>query len=59
MHLYGTTRPNVWINYLRFEREVGSPLNLTVMHQRALTTLKPEFRDDFAAAYNTFINAIV
>lgn len=58
VHLYGTTKPNVWINYIRFERDLGNPMNVTVMYQRAQNTLKPEFRDDFVKSYNSITTDI-
>lgn len=56
---FGKTRTDVWLRYMRYERYVGEPKNISLLHQRALSTLNPELLDDFSALYNFFSNGVV
>lgn len=56
---FGSTRTDVWLRYMRYERYAGEPKNVSDLHKRALKTLKPELLDDFSALYNFFSNGVV
>ncbi|XP_055310345.1 U3 small nucleolar RNA-associated protein 6 homolog [Sitodiplosis mosellana] len=56
---FGKTRTDVWLRYMRFERNVGEPKNVGRLHKSALATLKPELLDEFSAMYNFFSNGDV
>ncbi|XP_031620644.1 U3 small nucleolar RNA-associated protein 6 homolog [Contarinia nasturtii] len=53
---FGKTRPDVWLRYMRFERNVGEAKNVSRLHQRAISSLKSEFLDQFSAMFNFFSN---
>lgn len=59
VHVFGATRPDSWIRYMRYEREFGDPMQVTQLYQRAIKTLKPELLDDFNTTYNFFSNGVV
>lgn len=56
---FGKVRTDVWLRYMRFERNVGEPKNVSRLHQNALATLNPDLLDDFSAQYNFFSNGTV
>lgn len=54
VHTFGASRTDVWVRYMRFERDTGDPLNVSKLHQRAQMSLKAHLKDDFNALYNFF-----
>ncbi|XP_031627058.1 U3 small nucleolar RNA-associated protein 6 homolog [Contarinia nasturtii] len=56
---FGKSRADVWLRYMRFERNAGEPKNVSKLHKTALATLNPELLDDFSAQYNFFSNGVV
>ncbi|XP_022211808.1 U3 small nucleolar RNA-associated protein 6 homolog [Drosophila obscura] len=46
---FGKTEPSIWVEYLTFERDQGETKNLSLLTQRALTTLEPRHVPAFEA----------
>lgn len=59
INYFGATRTDVWLRYMRFERNVGEPKNVGRLHAKAVNSLKIDLLDDFSALYNFFSNGVV
>ncbi|KAH8408988.1 hypothetical protein KR009_004907 [Drosophila setifemur] len=46
---FGKTEPRIWVEYLTFERDHGDAKNISLLSQRALTTLEPQYVPAFEA----------
>ncbi|XP_017113464.1 U3 small nucleolar RNA-associated protein 6 homolog [Drosophila elegans] len=46
---FGKTEPRVWVEYLAFERDHGETKNISLLAQRALNTLEPQYVAAFEA----------
>ncbi|KMZ08882.1 U3 small nucleolar RNA-associated protein 6 homolog [Drosophila sechellia] len=46
---FGKTQPRVWVEYLAFERDHGEAKNISLLTQRALSTLEPQYVAAFEA----------
>lgn len=44
---FGKTRPDVWIEFIKFERDYGQPKKMAMLCERAKNTLSPMFVDNF------------
>lgn len=53
---FGKIRADVWLRYIRFERDVGDPKNVGRLYQTALAALNPDLLDEFSRQYNLFLN---
>lgn len=53
---FGKIRTDVWLRYIRFERDVGDPKNVGRLYQTALAALNPDLLDEFSRQYNLFLN---
>lgn len=56
---FGKVRTDVWLRYMRFERNAGEPKNVSRLYENALATLNPEHLNDFTTMYNFFANGVV
>lgn len=56
---FGKTRTDVWLRYMKFERSVGEPKNVSRLYKNAMSTLNPDLLQDFLSLYNLFINGVV
>lgn len=56
---FGKVRTDVWLRFMRFERSVGEPKNVSKLYENALATLNPELLEDFLSLHNLFINGVV
>lgn len=56
---FGKTRADVWLRFMRFERNVGDPKNVSRLHKNALERLNPDMLNDFSAQYNFFSNGTI
>lgn len=55
---FGKTNTNVWIDYIKFERDFGEPKRMTLIFEKAKDCLTAEYVDDFIAEF-TLLKAIV
>lgn len=55
---FGKCNTNVWIDYIKFERDHGEPKRMTLIFNKAKNTLAPFLIDDFMAEF-TLLKAIV
>ncbi|XP_005192203.2 U3 small nucleolar RNA-associated protein 6 homolog [Musca domestica] len=52
VHYFGKTNTDVWIDLLKFERDMGDLKLVSVIYDRAKSTLDPELVDSFIAEYS-------
>lgn len=51
IELFGTTEPDIWLDYIRFERDYGDIKNMNVLFEKAKLLLKPHLLDNFTSQY--------
>lgn len=56
---FGETQSEVWLRYMKFERTVGEPKNVSHLYDQAISKLKPDLHDDFLSLHSLLINEIV
>ncbi|XP_019561757.2 U3 small nucleolar RNA-associated protein 6 homolog [Aedes albopictus] len=56
---FGTTDPSVWIDYIRFEKEAGSPKNMPLIFERAKSRLDDDLVAEFITEYELLRNPLV
>ncbi|XP_061390399.1 U3 small nucleolar RNA-associated protein 6 homolog, partial [Musca vetustissima] len=52
VHYFGKTNTDVWLDLLKFERDMGDFKLMSVIYDRAKSTLDPELVDSFIAEYS-------
>lgn len=52
VHYFGQTNVEVWIDLLKFERDMGNMKLMSIIYERAKNTLKPELVDTFVTEYS-------
>lgn len=53
---FGKVRSDVWLLYIRFERDFGDPKNVGRLYQNAMAALNPNLLDEFSTLFNAFSN---
>lgn len=56
---FGKEKTDVWLRYMRFERTVGEPKNVSKLYDQATNVLKPELLEDFQSLHNLLISGVV
>ncbi|XP_037805803.1 U3 small nucleolar RNA-associated protein 6 homolog [Lucilia sericata] len=51
VHYFGASNVEVWIDLLKFERDVGNLKLMSIIYERAKNTLNPELVDTFVTEY--------
>uniref|UniRef100_A0A1B0C6L3 U3 small nucleolar RNA-associated protein 6 homolog C-terminal domain-containing protein n=1 Tax=Glossina palpalis gambiensis TaxID=67801 RepID=A0A1B0C6L3_9MUSC len=57
-HYFGKTNSQVWIDYIKFERDQGVPKNMAHLYERAKSTLDKQLVDNFMTEF-TLLKAII
>lgn len=57
--MFGKDGPQIWIDFLKFERDDGEPKRISQVYQRAVNSLNVDLVGDFINQYNLIINGIV
>uniref|UniRef100_A0A1B0GGJ7 U3 small nucleolar RNA-associated protein 6 homolog C-terminal domain-containing protein n=1 Tax=Glossina morsitans morsitans TaxID=37546 RepID=A0A1B0GGJ7_GLOMM len=57
-HYFGKTNSQVWIDYIKFERDQGDPKNMAHLYERAKSTLDKQLVDNFMTEF-TLLKAII
>ncbi|XP_037931962.1 U3 small nucleolar RNA-associated protein 6 homolog [Teleopsis dalmanni] len=55
---FGKTNTQVWIDFIKFEREHGEPKNVSTLYDRAKNTLETELVDNFISEYTLLTHII-
>ncbi|XP_058057459.1 U3 small nucleolar RNA-associated protein 6 homolog [Anopheles bellator] len=58
-HFYGKSNSTVWLEYIQFELEHGTPRNVHALYERAKGTLEPESFADFLPQYELLKNPLI
>ncbi|XP_055371076.1 U3 small nucleolar RNA-associated protein 6 homolog [Condylostylus longicornis] len=58
-NLFGKSSIQIWLNYLRFERDHGNPKQLTILFERAKQSLDAELVVNFVSDYQLFITGLI
>lgn len=56
---FGATNPSAWIDYIRFEKEVGNPKNMPIVFERAKSRLDADLVAEFITQYELLRNPLV
>lgn len=58
IEFFGSSEPDIWLDYVRFERDYGDIKNMNILFEKAKLLLKPHLLDNFISQYELVVNLL-